>query len=163
MATFIGTTKYRIDGEYTSSGDLTTPLEQLAIAKDQELGNGTGANQANAFFSDSDNLVGESVNLDLFGGLTDAFGTTLNFVKIRELVIHNLSTVSGEVLTLSGNFLTTDVLGGAAPTVIVEPKGHFRVSSPVDGYDVTNATADVITIDSGSDTIAYDIIIIGTV
>jgi len=46
--------------------------------------------------------------------------------------------------------------------VNVGPDGYLLVWSPIDGYAVTATSADILQIDPGANTIAYDIVIIGT-
>lgn len=164
MATFNGTVKNRIDGLYEGTGDIVTPSQQIATAYDMVLANGVGANQANAFFADTRSLAGSgNETLDLFGGLTDFEGTTLNFIVIRELFIKSNSTSAGETFTLSSSFMELDVLSGTSPTAILGPSGIFHVQSPIDGFTVTNTSADSLTItNDAAGTVTYDIIIIGT-
>jgi len=143
--------------------DHTTPSERLGKRVSQTWGSGTGDNQANEFWSDRRSLAATSENIDLYGGLTDGFGNTINFATLREILILNRSAVSGEDLTISGNFITTAVLGGTTPTLTVPAGGRFNLSKPVDGFTVTNSSADIITIDAGAATISFDLFLIGTV
>lgn len=150
-------------GVFTKALDLTTPTEAIAINKSQSLTNGTGSGQANQVFTDQRTVSAASENLDLAGGLTDAFGDTITFTGIKMLMVKNLSTTAGQDLTLSGNFLDDDMLGGGSSTVILGPGGIFFISSPVDGFDVTAGTGDILTVDPAANTISYDIVLLGTV
>lgn len=165
MPSFKGTTRQTIDAKYTSATDLTTPTESPGIEQTQAWTSGTGNNQANRLFADSHELVATSINLDLYGGLVDAFGNTLNLAKVKELWLRNTSIVATEQLLISGNFLTGALLSGwvdDAVKLILGPGGQLRWTNPIDGYTVTQTTQDILTIDSGSDTITYEIVILGT-
>ncbi len=150
-------------GKVTQNPDLTTAAETIAISKAQTYTDGTAANQANQTWGDSHELVGTSITLDLTASLTDAFNNTITFTKIKELLIANTSIVSGETLTLTGNFGDTAFAAGGTFSHIVPPNGIFLVSNPIDGYTVTDPTADKITINSGTDTITYHIWILGVI
>lgn len=73
--------------------DLTNPLDlavgtvPLNLTKTVQLASGTGANQADLIFHDTRTLAASnSEDLDLAGGLVDAFGNTLTFARIKALV-----------------------------------------------------------------------------
>lgn len=163
MAIFKGRSEVTISGVFTKALDNTTPSERIFIkVPPQTWGTGTGANQANQWFSERVTLAATSKNLDLFGGLTNGFGETINFVTIKQILIYNRSSTATEILTISGTALT-NLLGGTTPTVKIGPSGVWTQSSPIDGYAITDSSGDVLTIDSGTDTITYDIFILGTV
>ena len=150
------------DGVFTGSQDLTSAVENIAIAKALSLANGTADNQANEFWSDQRTLAATSENHDLYGSLTNALGDTIQFIKVRALMVFNRSTTSGENLTLSGSFLELTPFGGTSPTIDVQPSGVFLLTAPVDGMTVTDSSADTLTINSGAATIVHDIVIVGT-
>ncbi len=165
MATLAATTTLNLTGTYSKSRDLTVPSERIGFTipdGGQKYTNGTGANQGNAFFADKRTLTGAPETIDLTADLVDAFGTTLAFTKIKEIIFFNTNTATGKILTISGNALA-DMLGGTAPTMKIGPGGVRRLSSPVDGFTITNTTQDQLTVDPGADTITYWLIIIGTV
>jgi len=152
-----------IGGGFTNALDLSTPIDTLNLITSKVFSNGTGADQVNQPWHDQRTLTATSENLDLAGSLVDAFGDTIAFTAVKVLLVHNRSTTTTEDLTLSGSFLDNDMLGGGSSTVVLGPDGVFYITSPVDGFTVTAATGDVLTIDSGAATITYDIILAGTV
>ena len=163
MSTLAATIHLLIDGSFTKSLDLTSPKEVIGISKSNAFANGTGSNQGNEFFSDSRQLIETSETIDLTSTLTNAFGETVTFIKVRAFILHVTTKTTGFSLILSGNFLTNaGWITGTTPTQIVGPDGLYVVTNPVDGYTVTNTTQDQLTIDSGSNTVDYDLIIIGT-
>ncbi len=149
-------------GVQTSTLDLTRPTNPIDLSFAHKYTDGTGANEANEFFSDTQVLASASVNLDLAGGLTNAFGSAITFVTVKELTVRNKSTTAGQDLTLSGSFLDNDMLGGGSSTVVLGPSGTFFVSSPVDGFTVTPGTGDVLTL-TNAVSFSFDIAILGTI
>jgi len=163
VATFKAVSSYAISGTFADTSlDHTEPTARIGKKLSQTWTSGTGANQANQWFADRRTVTAASENLDMFGGLTDALGVTINFATIREIVILNRSTTTAEILTISGTALT-NILGGTSPTVKIGPGGKWVQGSPIDGFTITDTSADVLTIDPGAATITYDIFIIGTV
>ena len=161
MATLTLTTTTIMRGSLVKSPDLTTARETIDIIKTTGLTNGTGSNQANEFFSDQRTLAATSENLDIQdASLSNAFADGIAFSAIKHLVVLNNSTTSTEILTVSGDGLL-NVLGGTTPTIKVGPSGGFHWWSPIDGAAVVADSADVITANSGSDTITYKLVIVG--
>lgn len=113
MASFKGTTRQGVDAQYVQALTLQTPSSTLGLEWAQVWTSGTGDNQANRLYTKSIELVATTDTLDLNGGgLTDGFGNTLAFAKVKELWIRNKSAVAGETLTVSGNFMSS--LGNGA-------------------------------------------------
>lgn len=165
MATTLVTLTRRITigGKLTQNTDNATVARRIEIDASQTYTHGTGANQANEDWDDQRTVTAASENLDLAGGITNGFGRTVTFTSVKELFIKNTSTTSGENLTISGSFMDNELLGGTTPTMVLGPGGVFHVASPIDGYAVAAGTDDIITIDPGSDTIIYDIEIVGVI
>lgn len=163
MATFKGISTVTISGALTKALDHTTPTDRIGVkVPPTTWATGTGSGQANQWFSDQRTVTASLENLDLYGGLTNAFGETINLVTIKQILIYNRSTTSGEILTISGSALT-NLLGGTSPTVKIGPSGVWTQSSPIDGYAITNSSGDVLTVNPGANTITYDLFILGTV
>ena len=163
MSTLAATLQLLIDGTFSKALDLTSPKEVIAISKSQAFANGTGSNQGNEFFSDSRQLISTSETLDMATGLTNAFGETVTFIKIRGFIIHVTTLTAGSILTLSGDVLTNaSWISGTTPTQVVGPGGWYIVTNPVDGYAVSTPSQHELKIDSGSNTVNFDLIILGT-
>jgi len=145
--------KRQFDGRYTSSADLTTPVEEIGLKYTQAY----AAGEWIAFTDQASSGVPISIDLNT---LTNAFGQSINLATVYELWVHNKSTTSGEQLTVAGNFLDV-LMGGHTDAPVIDPNGWWGGSSPVDGFTVTNTTADTLTFDSGTDTISADIYILG--
>lgn len=161
--------KLTVSGKHESdaTGILSgVPNRSIAIPEFKQVyGDGTSANQVNAIIDQTRSVAGSPENLDLTGGLTDAFGNAVTFALIRDLIIRNRSETSGQDLELSGNFVTGALLADWVDDSLkirVPPGGTFRLASPVDGFTVTGTLQDVLTVDPGANTISYDLVILGT-
>lgn len=160
MATFAGSRRIEFSGTYKSAGDLETGQVPIGIAQLQSYTNGTGANQANAWFSDTRALASSTPEtIDLTSGLTDRFGTTIVFATITEILVYNRNTTASQTIALSGNAMTAF----GATTETVGPKGIWHVASPVDGFTITNTNQDQFTVTPGAYAVSYDLIIVGRV
>lgn len=151
---------------YTNALDLSTPEDRKRLNFLDSLASGTGLDQADRIFHDSRSIsTGANDDLDLAGGLTDAFGTTLTFVKIKGIFIKNTATTAGEILNVGGgsaHFINW--IGAAGDIVKIGPDGLFVLWNPsAAGYAVTATTADILRItNAGAGTIVYQIILVGT-
>lgn len=126
---------------------------------------GTAAGQANQIFQDQRTLAATSEDLDLSGVLANKLGETITFTKVRTILIRNLATETGKVLSVGGaaSNALAGLFGNVNDVIKIGPGGAFLLDSPVDGIAVTGGTGDLLKIDSGSDTITYDITIVGVV
>lgn len=127
---------------------------------------GHWATQADRLFTDNRTLsASASEDLDLAGVLTDAFGATLTFARIKGLVIKAATANTNNVIVgnaASNGFITW--CGGATNTVTVRPGGVFALWAPdATAYAVTAGTGDLLHIaNSGAGTsVTYDVILIG--
>ncbi len=152
--------------EYTNPQDLATGRFPLDLTEAIPLTSGIGANQADRLFSDERTLAASGTeNLDLAGVLTDAFGASLTFARIKGLMIKaavantNNVVVGGHATAAFVNWVSD-----ATDKIIVRPGGVFCLYAPdAIAYVVTATTADMLTIaNSGAGTsVTYKIAIIG--
>ena len=144
-----------VASDFTASLGLSNPRDKLNLTVSRPFGNGTDTAQADLVWHDSRTLTsGANESLDLAGTLTDAFGTTVTFAKVKSLVIENTS--ASMTITIGGaaaNGFATFV-GAAANTIVLPPLGVLVLVSPT-GFAVTAGTADLlkITNSSGSSTV----------
>ena len=122
--------------------------------------NGTGSNKIDAVWS-TQSSGGASV--DLRGSLNSVLdGSTVNFPIVMGIFLKNLSTVSGEYISLGGGsnpFISWLLATGDG--LKVGPSGFFQLWSPIDGYATSAGTADILTLAAGSGTPSYDMLIVG--
>ncbi len=141
-----------------SFGDLTTWVKRLT--------SGTGADQADLMFADTRTLAASATeNLDLAGSLTDAFGATLAFAKIKAIIVQAAAANTNDVVVggaASNAF--TGPLGGTDPTVAARPGGAIVLFAPATGWTVTAGTGDILKVANSSSgtSVTYSIVIIGT-
>lgn len=168
-------TRFRLG--LTAVHTATPPANDLgsnAVAGSIDIGNlddfylinGTAVGQADRVFSDT-RTVNASTNddLDLAGSLTDSFGATVSFVKIKGIYV-KAALANPQNFTVgaapSNGWATL-----LAPTAVIMRPGQ-RWGSAVDPTDntawaVTATTGDLLRIANGAGSaITYDIIIVGT-
>lgn len=147
------TTNVSVSGQYVKTADLETATTPIAISKKQDYTNGSGSEQCDLHVADTRSGT-ETINLN--STLTDIYGTTANFAKIRELIIVNNETTDGNDIVLTGDFITGAL--GVVTSITVEAGGVFHVRSPITGLTVTDAGQNDITVTGAY---SYDIIIEG--
>ena len=164
MATLSLKIKTTLDGVFSDTGAVSGVNPTMAVAFQNlvTLTNGTGTNQGNELFQDSQSLASTNKAYDWDAGtLENDFGDAIVFTTIKALLLVNKASTSNFDLTLTGDWLETTVLSGTTPAVIVPPKGVFLVVDPGAGFVVTATTADVFDVSSGSNTVAYDLFVVG--
>lgn len=151
-----------------SALDLVPQIAPLAIQKNLVLRNGTGAGNADRMFTDQRTLTASSTeDLDLSGVLTDAFGATLTFARIKLIHIEALSTnVNNVVIGGAATNQFINWVGAATHQVVVRPGGFITLgtgAADATGYAVTAGTGDLLRIgNSGAgSSVAYNIVLIG--
>jgi hypothetical protein len=126
---------------------------------------GTAAGAVDVCWSDTRTLaISAAASLDLFGVLTDAFGATVTFVKVRGIAI--VSAVGNtSTLTISRPAANGVLLFGAASGSLfpLSGGGTFLWLDPAVGFGVTAGTADLLTITNAATASAtFTVGIIGT-
>lgn len=150
---------------YTNPLDLTTPTDNANVSLSDSLTNGTGAvDTADIVWSDTRTLAATTENLDLAGSLTNAFGATITFARIKGIIIHNKNSSVGAVLTVGGAASNAfPLFSDTSDKYPIGPDGVFLVWEPsAAAKAVTASTGDILKMDSGAATITYDIIIVGS-
>lgn len=163
--TLTSTLTAKILATYVNDLDLNDPSVTLNYDFSDTLANGTGKDQADILWFDQRVLAGTSEDLDLAGSLTNAFGTTVTFVKIKGIIIKNVTTTATYTLTVGGAAANQFInwVSDASDEIVIGPDGFIWLHNPsAAGYGVTAATGDLLKIDSGANTVTYDIILYGT-
>lgn len=164
--------KVTTSASMTTSPDIGSTTYSFSENETQTFTHGTGNNQVNQIFTDVRTISASSTeSLDLYGGLTNALNTTLNFTKIKVIEIAASSANTNNVLIggssagLAGMF----VLGGDAVIddvqMVVPPGGVYLITAPAAGFTVTNTTGDILKISNSSSgtSVTYTIKIYGVV
>ena len=131
------------------------------------MADGAGLNQANQVYSARRTLAASAnESIDLSGSLTNAFGTSLTFTKIKALIVAASAANTNDVIV--GGAATNGFIswvGAATDTVKVKPGGVFVITAPTAaGLAVTAGTADLLKVanSAGGTGVTYDIIVIGS-
>lgn len=159
LANFIATLSQTI-GAAPSVSPINYPLSF-------NFTDGSGANKVHQCWSSLARSIALSSNetLDLSGSLTDAFGNSITFTKVKAILIAAANTNVNDVVVggaASNGFISP--FGGATHQVNVKPGGLLLMVAPdANGLAVTASTADQlkITNSSSGSAVVYDIIIIG--
>lgn len=150
----------------TTALDLASASVPLDYKRQVDLASGTGANQADRVFHDQRTLTASSSeNLDLAGSLTDAFGATITFARVKGLLVAASAGNTNNVLVggaASNGFVNW--VSDATDVVVVRPGGVLALFAPdATAYAVTAATGDLLKVanSGGTTSVIYDIVIIG--
>jgi hypothetical protein len=150
----------------SASNDLGAASQPLSYSKSFTFADGAGLNQAQQIFSDTRTLAASAAeNLDLAGVLTNVFGSTLTFTKIKGLIICASDANTNDVVV--GGHATAALaalFGDVTDTIKVKPGGMFALVAPAAaGYAVVATTGDMLTVTNSAGTtgVTYDIIILG--
>ncbi len=151
----------------TLANNINTADDPLAKDYTQLLSSGTGANQASNMFHDVRTIAASGTdNLDLSGVLTNVFGVTLVFTKIKALFVKAAAANTNDVLLGNGANPFIGPFGAAGASVVtVKPGGIALFVAPdVNGYAVTASTGDILKVANSSSgtSVTYDIVILGT-
>jgi hypothetical protein len=162
--TYSGVWKAVITNTYANALDLGTVTDNTGVTSTDTIANGTGANNAQVLWHDQRTLTtATGDDLDLAGGLTNAFGT-VTFTKIKGLFIEVTTATTGYRLQVgadASNPVST-LFGDATDLLVVQAGGQLLLTAPVDGYTVTGATGDILQIYNPSGgSVTYKIMIIG--
>lgn len=122
---------------------------------------GTGSNKVNAVYSKEEHAL-SATDLDLRGTLASVLdGSAVTFPIVTGIFFKNLSTTTGQYVTIGGStnpFITW--LAATGDGIRVGPGGFFMLWAPLDGYATTSGTADILTFTpaTGTPTCSYMIL-----
>lgn len=151
----------------TKASDLSSAADDLTKRYGVHLESGSGAGKADRVFADTRTLAASAnETLDLSGALTDAYGATTSFARVKFILIAASSSNANNVVV--GANASNDFVGllNAAGTITLRPGMWFAATAGLadaTGMAVTATTGDLIKIaNSGAGTpVTYDIIIVG--
>ena len=149
----------------TAVGDLGTPNYPIDNTTRFNWASGTGADQADKLWSDTNTLAASgTTDVDLAGPLTDGLGGTITFVKLKALIVKANPANTNNVVLSRPAANGVPLFAAASDAIPVLPGGLFVWVSPGAGITVTPATGDLITLtnSAGATGVTYDLIVIGT-
>lgn len=167
MSTLDGQLNVSPSLNYVSGGtDLGIVTQSLTSLFSWTVANGTGADQMDLIFSDTREIAaGADDDLDLAGGLTDAFGAVLTFARVKFLYV-SADADNGGLIQVGGAAANQFInwVANASDILNVPAEGAFAIFAPAaTGYVVTAGTGDIlrITNSDGGAVANYSIVIGG--
>ena len=163
----LGTTRVAVEfsGSHIKSLDLGDATFPIALTQALSLLNGTGAGQADMVFTDQRTLAASATeNLDLAGSLTDAYGATMTFARIKALIITAAVANTNDVQLTRPASNGVPLFLAAGDGLPIRPGGLFAwACSDATGIVVTAATGDLLTITNSAGTtgVTYNVIVVG--
>ena len=156
----------QLQGSYTSTNDLGSVVFNFNQRAFSQLAPGTATGRADRLFSDTRTIAASGTeNLDLAGTLTDPFGATLTFVKVKAIYIKAAAANTNNVCV--GGHATAAFTGpfsDVTDIICIPPGGVLMLVHPGAGWTVTATTGDMLKVtNSSSGTgVTYDVLILGT-
>lgn len=170
MANVTGNIK--INATSSQAAPSTVPGTATALSIQQSMAcnfttPGNGADQVNLKHSKTYTVNNAVTTLDLTA-LTDDYGGSVAFVKVRSVYIKNKSTTNAEILTVSpgaSNGWTS--LLGANSTLVLRPStntndGGLVVTAPSNTGWAVAANSKTLSLDPGTANFSVDVEIMGT-
>lgn len=151
----------------TSALDLGTATFEPALSSALSLASGTAANQADVIWTDTRTLsASANEDLDLAGSLTNAFGASVTFVKVKAIVVSAAAANTNNVVVTRPGSNGVPCFVAAGDGVSIGPGGFFAIAAPGTAgvCTVTASTGDLINVanSAGSTDVTYSIAVIGT-
>jgi len=140
---------------------------------------GTASNSIDLLYAATLSLAGTATNLDLTS-LTDPAGGSINFARVRHIMIANLATTAGYTLTIgaASSNAWTGLLGTSTSTIVLPPGiaavsgtsparpsvfvAGDPLSSGASGGFIVGASSKVLKLDPGANTFSVSVLIVGT-
>ncbi len=157
-----------LTSDQRGSLDLGSLAAAIATERNVVLRNGTGAGNADRLYSKTRTLAASTTeDLDLAAVLTDAFGATLTFARVKAIYIGASASNTNNVLVggaASNQFVNW--VADATDKLVIRPGAFFLLAcgaADATGYAVTPSTGDLLRIgNSGAGTsVTYDIALFG--
>jgi hypothetical protein len=154
--------RFYFNATIEGSNDIKKPVFEPAMEKILTYADGVGGGQFDRAFFDTRQTSGND-DLDLAGGLTDAFGAAITFAEIVGLIIIAKSTNPANLLVGGGTNPWVAPWGASGDIIKVPPNGMLALfSHDASGLGaVVAGTGDILRIAAASGTVDYDIGIIG--
>lgn len=146
---------------FTKAIDLGTATLPQGLTKAVDFTDGTGVDQADRVFHDS-RSISAADDIDLAGVLTDVFGATITFARLKALFVRHTSGTGNLII---GNAAANGFIGwfGAVThTVTVRPNGFIALVAPdATAYAVTAGTGDILRFAPSTGTVGFDVVLVG--
>lgn len=123
---------------------------------------GTAANQIDKKWCDVRSISTAGDTLDLAGVLTNEFGATVTFAKVKVISVKAATANAGNVWIGGAAANRFNTFLKDSSVVVVQPGYTMSVMGPGTGYVVTAATGDRLLLKSTSGTASAEVCIAGT-
>ncbi|MEU9557981.1 hypothetical protein [Streptomyces fumanus] len=154
--------------EVTGASGLGTARIPAGLSRAVTLASGTGAGKADKAYTARRTLAASATeDLDLDGVLTDAFGATITFARVKGLFIAAAASNTNGVVVGAASSNAWASLLNATGTITLRPGAALALvagAADATGYAVTASTGDVLKVanSAGGSPVSYDICIVGT-
>jgi hypothetical protein len=139
----------------STSGTTLTASRSPAIT----FVDGAGASAMNAVYARERTLSGAAEDLDLAGGLTDQYGGTITFVRVKSIYIKN--TGNANIVVGGDGSSPWATLLNSTGTLTLPPGAFFSAGTQdATGWTVTASSGDLLQV-AGTSGQTYEIIIGG--
>jgi len=157
------TVSVKATSRMVNSLDLSSAVDLATLDASLNFTSGTGNNQTSVIYHDTRTLAdGATENLDLAGVLTNPFGSTVTFTKVKVIVFKNMSATQTFSLGGAASAQFVNWVGDATDIINVPPGGCFVISAPLAGFAVTATSADLLKVANSAGAEAdYKIMILG--
>lgn len=149
----------------TSSLDLGSAKFRPSISSTLAYADGTGAAAADRIFTDTRTLAASATeNLDLAGVLTDAYGATITFARIKAVIVTAAAGNTNDVQFTRPASNGAPLFMAAGDGIALKPGAMFALADPgATGVAVTAGTGDILTVTNSAGTtgVTYSVMIIG--
>lgn len=161
------TVSQSVSGTHSKLFDLGTASLPFANSAGVSYSTGTGAGQVDMVFTDTRPLSASATeDLDLAGVLTDAYGATMTFARIKAIHVSAAAGNTNNVQVTRPASNGVPWLMAAGDGIALRPGAAVTWSSGVadaTGVAVTATTGDLITITNSAGTtgVTYTVVILG--
>lgn len=155
----------KIDSQLNSALDLDTAIDPLVYSISNLLSNGTASGNASQQWHDTRTLTASATeDLDLAGGLTNAFGVALTFVRLKVLLVVAASGNTNSVIVSRKATTGIPIFDADGDSITLAAGDGFLYFSPLVGKAITPTTDDTLTFtnSAGGTSVTYSVILIGT-
>lgn len=160
--------RFAISALLTNPLDLAIPAVQLNYPQLFDWSSGTGAEQADKIWHDRRTIaVSTNDDIDLAGGISDPFGATITFARLRLLLLKaddaNVQNITVGNAAANPWGAGSTPYGAAATTTRLTPgMMHLFIAQSATGMAVSAGSADVLRLANGAGSeVIYNIVAIG--
>jgi hypothetical protein len=143
------------------------PTHRAELPLSIALESGTTINKADKRWISAARSLGASTseNLDLAGSLTDQFGATITFARIKLLIVQLITATAGYTLEVGGaaSNAASTFFGDATDKLIIRGGGFGILYAPdATAYAITAGTGDILKVNNPNAAgITYNIELVG--